>query len=68
MEMNTLLWVRFTFLHGRGKASMAGASPATTIDGQKLSQRRIVVAPLAGAMKPHAKKGRELLAIDVDRV
>src|SRR6266487_6270958 len=46
--------------HGRGKGesmagargSMAGASPATTIRGQRLFQRGIVVAPLAGAMPP----------------
>src|SRR5260370_28508090 len=29
---------------------MAGASPTTTIHGQRRSQRGIVVAPLAGAM------------------
>ena len=29
---------------------MAGASPATTIDGTRRSPRSIVVAPLAGAM------------------
>src|SRR6266566_2859958 len=39
--------------HGRGKGeSMAGASPATTIRAQRLFQRGIVVAPLAGAMPP----------------
>jgi hypothetical protein len=39
----------------QGQTGMAGASPATTIDGRRRSQRGIVVAPLAGAMKPHAK-------------
>src|SRR6266699_800340 len=34
------------------RGSMAGASPATTIRGQRLFQRGIVVAPLAGAMPP----------------
>ncbi len=34
------------------RGSMAGASPATTIRGQRLFQRGIGVAPLAGAMPP----------------
>jgi hypothetical protein len=31
---------------------MAGASPATTIHGQRPFQRRIIVAGLAGVMPP----------------
>src|SRR6266516_1239387 len=37
---------------GRGRGSKAGDSPATTIRGQRLFQRGIGVAPLAGAMPP----------------
>jgi len=40
---------------------MTGASPVTTIYGQRPSQRRIVVAPLAGAMeKPGAMQKKQL--------
>ncbi len=46
-------------MKNRVKAGMAGASPGPsinrgpTIDGPRLSQRSIVVAPLAGAMPPY---------------